>query len=141
VPTANWMVIEDANRFGLAQLHQLRGRIGRGGDQAYCILLSPDRVSDEAAARLRILTQTTDGFKIAELDLKLRGPGELLGTRQHGPAEFRIGDLLRDAALIQKVQRDVQALFARDPYLTHPEHRNLLEHLLNTNPDRDFYVG
>ncbi len=141
VPTANWMVIEDANRFGLAQLHQLRGRIGRGGDQAYCILLSPDRVSDEAAARLRILTQTTDGFKIAELDLKLRGPGELLGTRQHGPAEFRIGDLLRDAALIQKVQRDVQALFAQDPYLTHPEHRNLLEHLLNTDPDRDFYVG
>ncbi len=141
VPTANWMVIEDANRFGLAQLHQLRGRIGRGGDQAYCIMLSPDRVSDEAAARLRILTQTTDGFKIAELDLKLRGPGELLGTRQHGPAEFRIGDLLRDAALIQKVQRDVQALFARDPYLTHPEHRNLLEHLLNTDPDRDFYVG
>ncbi len=139
VPTANWMVIEDANRFGLAQLHQLRGRIGRGGDQAYCILLSPDRVTEEAAARLRILTQTTDGFRIAELDLKLRGPGELLGTRQHGAAEFRVGDLLRDAALIQKVQRDVQDLFRQDPYLTHPEHRSLLEHLLNT--EDEFYVG
>ncbi len=143
VPTANWMVIEDAHRFGLAQLHQLRGRIGRGGEQAFCILLSPDRVTDEAAARLRIMTQTTDGFRIAELDLRLRGPGELLGTRQHGPAEFRIGDLLRDAALIQKVQRDVQDLFSEDPYLTRPEHRPLLEHLLRGQEDEEtpYYVG
>ena len=142
VPTANWMVIEDAQRFGLAQLHQLRGRIGRGGEQAYCILLTPDQVSQEAAARLRIMTRTTDGFRIAEMDLRLRGPGELLGTRQHGPAEFRVGDLLRDAALIQKVQRDVQELFQKDPYLTRPEHRPLAEYLLREEEEEPpYYVG
>ncbi len=103
VPNATVMLIENAERFGLAQLHQLRGRIGRGAHQSFCILIS-DAKNEEARARLKILEETNDGFKIAEADLKLRGPGELLGQQQSGLPQFRFGNLTEDFDLIQQAR-------------------------------------
>jgi len=103
VPNASVMLIENAEHFGLAQLHQLRGRIGRGAHESFCILVS-DAENRDAQARLKILEQTNDGFAIAEADLKLRGPGELLGQQQSGAMNLRFGDLLRDLALIRQAR-------------------------------------
>jgi ATP-dependent DNA helicase RecG len=116
VPEATLMVIENAERFGLSQLHQLRGRIGRGTREGYCLLFG-DPKSDEARERIRAITATTDGFKIAEADLKLRGPGDFFGTRQSGLPEFRIADLLGDAVLLSWAREDAFARVERDPDL------------------------
>jgi ATP-dependent DNA helicase RecG len=116
VPNATVMVIEDAERFGLAQLHQLRGRVGRGSAQSYCFLLG-DPKTEEGERRLRILAGSQDGFVIAEEDLKLRGPGEVLGTRQSGLPELRQADLLKDQALLIQARQDATALLAQDPVL------------------------
>jgi len=116
VPDATVMVVENAERFGLSQLHQLRGRIGRGTREGYCILFGDPR-SDEARERIRAFVATSDGFKIAEADLKLRGPGDYLGTRQSGLPEFRIADLLGDAALLSWARDDAFARVERDPRL------------------------
>jgi ATP-dependent DNA helicase RecG len=107
VPNATIMLIENAELFGLAQLHQLRGRIGRGAHDSYCILVAAAK-SHEARMRLRVLEQTTDGFRIAEADLQLRGPGDLLGQQQSGMPKFRFGDLAADFELIQEA-RDMAA--------------------------------
>ena len=104
VPNATVMLIENAEQFGLAQLHQLRGRIGRGAHASYCILVAAAR-SREARERLRVLEETTDGFRIAEADLKLRGPGELLGQEQSGMPRFRFGDLAKDLALVERARQ------------------------------------
>jgi ATP-dependent DNA helicase RecG len=117
VPDATLMVVENAERFGLSQLHQLRGRIGRGTREGYCILFG-DPKSDEARERIRAFTSTTDGFKIAEADLKLRGPGDYLGTRQSGMPEFRIADLMGDAQLLAWAREDAFERVERDPGLT-----------------------
>jgi ATP-dependent DNA helicase RecG len=103
VPNATVMLVENADRFGLAQLHQLRGRIGRGAHESQCILISGAK-NDEARERLRVLAETGDGFKIAEADLKLRGPGELLGQQQSGAPRFRCGDLVEDLGLIRQAR-------------------------------------
>ena len=117
VPNATLMIIENAERLGLAQLHQLRGRVGRGIDASSCVLMYSGSLTPQARARLHALRETADGFEIARRDLDLRGPGEVLGTRQTGEMRFRIADLLRDAALLEKV--DVAArLLGRQ----HPEH-------------------
>jgi len=121
VPNATIMVIEHAERFGLAQLHQLRGRVGRGGEQSYCILLGEAK-SEEARRRLEIMCATQDGFKIAEEDLHMRGPGEFLGKRQHGLPELRIGDIVGDMKLLQKAREAVRALLESDPELAREEH-------------------
>jgi len=110
VPNATIMLIENAEHFGLAQLHQLRGRIGRGAHESYCILIS-DALNEESQARLKILEETTDGFKIAEADLKLRGPGELLGQQQSGAMRLRFGNLAEDLALIRQARELVQKTF------------------------------
>ena len=110
VPNATVMVIEHADRFGLAQLHQLRGRIGRGREKSYCILVAPKNVSGEARERLEALVSTTDGFEIAERDLKLRGPGEFFGTRQHGDAAFSFAQPLRDRELLELARREAFTL-------------------------------
>ncbi len=114
VPNATVMVIEHAERFGLAQLHQLRGRIGRGAERSHCILVAPEKLSEEAAAhakvRLETMVSTTDGFAIAEIDLKLRGPGEFFGTRQHGEPGFHIANPLRDRELLELARREAFAL-------------------------------
>ena len=123
IPNATVMVIRDAHRFGLAQLHQFRGRVGRGGDQAYCVLLSAAE-GDEARERLEALTATDDGFKLAEEDLRLRGPGEFWGTRQSGLPELRVAQL-GDVTTIQLARRAAQNLLGTDPDLSLPEHQRL----------------
>ncbi len=115
VPNATVMVIEHSERFGLAQIHQLRGRIGRGRHASHCFLLTPGEVGEEARERLDTLTQTQDGFQLAELDLKLRGPGEFFGTRQHGFLRFRIASLLRDQELLARAKQDAFNYVAREP--------------------------
>jgi len=115
VPNASLMVIENAERLGLAQLHQLRGRVGRGSAASSCVLLYQTPLSAMARARLEVMRETSDGFRIAEKDLELRGPGEMLGTRQTGQIEFRIADLARDAHLLPAVQRVGAALMKDHP--------------------------
>ncbi len=124
VPNAVLMVIENAERFGLAQLHQLRGRVGRGKHASSCILIS-DAQNPEATARLKVMCDTTDGFKIADEDLKQRGPGDFFGNRQHGLPQLRIADLLTDIPSLKAAQDAAGVLFRRDPQLTLPEHTNL----------------
>jgi ATP-dependent DNA helicase RecG len=114
VPNATVMVIEHAERFGLSQLHQLRGRIGRGTEKSTCILVGPQRMSEEARARLETMVRTSNGFEIAETDLQLRGPGEFFGTRQHGSLGFNIANPLRDREVLELARREAFAL-AEDP--------------------------
>jgi ATP-dependent DNA helicase RecG len=130
VANASVMLIEHAERFGLSQLHQLRGRVGRGPWKSYCILLTAGRLGEDAQRRVQAMVETNDGFRIAEADLQLRGPGEFFGTRQSGLPEFRVADLLRDAALLDEARRDAQAIIAADPELRAPEHRGLRDALL-----------
>ncbi len=130
VPNASVMLIEHAERFGLSQLHQLRGRVGRGPWKSYCILLTGDSAGEEARERIAAVTETGDGFRIAEADLRLRGPGEFFGTRQSGLPQFRVGDLLRDAAILDQARQDALAIIAADPELRAAGHRGLREALL-----------
>ena len=130
VPNANTMVVENAERFGLSQLHQLRGRVGRGSAKSYCILLSDsDSDSEETKRRLKVMTQTNDGFKISEEDLKLRGPGDFFGARQHGLPSLKVADLSCDMRLLDEAQSAAKALMAADPDLSAPEHRALRERI------------
>lgn len=131
VPNATVMMIENAERFGLAQLHQLRGRIGRGSEQSYCIFMDH---SEEAkkSGRLKIINESNDGFYIAEQDLKLRGPGDLFGIRQSGLMEFKLADIYQDAKLLTQIAHSVDELLARDESLTQPQHR-LLKQFLEQN--------
>jgi ATP-dependent DNA helicase RecG len=130
VPNASVMLIEHAERFGLSQLHQLRGRVGRGPWKSYCILLTSGKLGEDAQRRVDVMVETNDGFKIAEADLQLRGPGEFFGTRQSGLPEFRVADLLRDVAILEEARRDALAIVAADPELRAPEHRGLRDALL-----------
>lgn len=128
VPNATIMLIENAERFGLAQLHQLRGRVGRGSEKSYCILVS-DSKTKVARARLKAMTESEDGFEISEMDLKLRGPGEFFGLRQHGLPELKIADLYRDMAVLKEAQAAVAELTERDRDLTEEEHQPLKRRL------------
>lgn len=130
VPNATVMLIENAERFGLAQLHQLRGRVGRGKHQSYCIFMSGSNTK-EAKERLAILNKSNDGFRIASEDLKLRGPGDLFGIRQSGILSFRLGDVFQDASVLQKASEAVERLQKRDAKLEQEENQNLKEHLEN----------
>lgn len=129
VPNANIMIIEHAERFGLSQLHQLRGRVGRGEYKSYCILVLGSAVSDEARRRVEIMERSGDGFKIAEADLELRGPGEFLGTRQSGLLGFKIADLVRDFGTLEKARAAAVKLIEIDPDLKKPEHQKLQRQL------------
>ena len=124
VPNASIMVIENANRFGLSQLHQLRGRVGRGADQSYCLLITPYQLSEDTRKRIEIMTATCDGFEIAEADLKLRGPGDLEGTQQSGMAfDLKLANLARDGTLIEHVREIAKDIVAQDPELSRPENQ------------------
>jgi ATP-dependent DNA helicase RecG len=113
VPNASVMIVEHAERFGLSQLHQLRGRVGRGAEKSYCILLTSDKKTAVAEERLGIMAQTNDGFRIAEKDLELRGPGELLGTKQSGLPEFRIGNIVRDQVILEQAKQEAEFYLAK----------------------------
>ena len=121
VPNASLMVVEHAERFGLSQLHQLRGRVGRSEYPSKCILLAQYRKSDDARRRLKIMEQTTDGFKIAEEDFAIRGPGEFLGTRQSGLPDFRIANIMRDVKILSRARQEAFQLIEKDPNLSLPE--------------------
>ncbi|MFZ2430618.1 MAG: ATP-dependent DNA helicase RecG [Lutibacter sp.] len=123
IPNSSVMVIESAERFGLSQLHQLRGRVGRGAAQSYCILMSGFKLSDDAKVRLKTMAETSDGFKIAEVDLKLRGPGNLMGTQQSGILNLKIADLVKDANLLKTARMMAMELLDKDPDLAAPENR------------------
>jgi len=128
VPNASVMLIENADRFGLAQLHQLRGRVGRGCHESFCVLLA-DPKTDEAETRLKAIEDTLDGFQIAEADLDIRGPGEFLGTRQHGLPEIRFGNILKDFDIMELARREAFGLVVKDPDLAEEHHRLLKEAL------------
>jgi ATP-dependent DNA helicase RecG len=130
IPQASLMVIEHAERFGLAQLHQLRGRVGRSDIPSYCVLMTDHRGSENARKRLRIMEQTNDGFRIAEADLEIRGPGEFMGTRQSGFPDFRVANILRDGRLLNDARTEAFQLVEKDPQLGRPEHAVLREVLL-----------
>jgi ATP-dependent DNA helicase RecG len=125
VPAATVMVIHDADRFGLAQLHQLRGRVGRGGGASHCVLLAQGTLGEDAEQRLGTMVATTDGFRIAEQDLLLRGPGELLGPRQAGVPRLRFGDLAQHTALLLEARGHAERILDEDPQLSRPEHASL----------------
>ena len=128
VPNAALMIVENADRFGLSQLHQLRGRVGRGSHKSYCVLFS-DADNPEAKARLKIMTKTNDGFKISEEDLRLRGPGDFFGSRQHGLPEMHVADLSADMRVLKDAQNEANAILAADPELALPQHRPLRERI------------
>jgi ATP-dependent DNA helicase RecG len=129
VPNASVMLIESAERFGLSQLHQLRGRVGRGNDQSYCILMSSHKLSSEANTRLETMTATNDGFKIAEVDLKLRGPGDLMGTQQSGVLQLKIADVIKDNQWLKTARSDAQMVLRKDPQLINKENTMLRQTL------------
>ena len=126
VPNATVMVIENAEYFGLSQLHQLRGRVGRGGEQSYCILVS-DAKNEKATQRLAVMCETNDGFRIAEEDLKQRGPGDFFGSRQSGLPLLKLADLMTDGRILYAARDEAQRILAEDPALAKPEHRLLKE--------------
>jgi len=125
VPNASVMIIESAERFGLSQLHQLRGRVGRGAEQSYCILMTSDKLSKESRTRIKTMTETNDGFKISEVDMQLRGPGDILGTQQSGVVDFKKLDLVSDGKIIKAAKSAVEYLLKKDAHLEHPEHLSL----------------
>ena len=129
MPNAALMIVENAERFGLSQLHQLRGRVGRGTHKSYCILIS-DSKGEDTRERLAVMTHTNDGFKIAEEDLRLRGPGDFFGSRQHGLPELHVADLGADMDVLKTAQSAAMDLLAADPGLLWPEHAQLRERAL-----------
>lgn len=138
VPNASVMVIENAERFGLSQLHQLRGRVGRGADQSYCILMSDYKISKDGKKRLETMVATNDGFEIAEVDLKLRGPGDMMGTQQSGVLDLKIADLAKDQAILAAARNAAMDLLRKDPALKGDEHRMIgatLMHRMKSRPN------
>lgn len=127
VPNATCMVIEGAERFGLAQLHQFRGRVGRGEARSYCVLLS-ESATEANLARLQIMAETNDGFVLAEKDLELRGPGDFMGVRQHGLPELRLAQL-SDRSTLELARQEAMRIYRQDPELRQPEHAELARHV------------
>jgi len=125
IPNASVMIIENAERFGLSQLHQLRGRVGRGAEQSYCILMSTQKLSNDGRIRLNTMVRTNNGFEIAETDLELRGPGNLEGTQQSGVMDLKVANLVTDQELLIKVRQFVEGIFEKDPQLALPENQIL----------------
>ncbi len=127
IPNASVMVVESAERFGLSQLHQLRGRVGRGSENSYCILISKDKISNNARTRIKTMTSTNDGFKIAEVDMNLRGPGNILGTQQSGLLNFKIADIIKDKKILDAAREDAKYLIKEDPQLRHSNNNKIKE--------------
>ena len=130
VPNASVMVIESAERFGLSQLHQLRGRVGRGAEQSYCILMTSDKLSSDSRTRIKTMVETNDGFKISEVDMQLRGPGDILGTQQSGVVDFKRLDLVQDAPIIKATKKTVEKILEADPHLSRPDNQIIKSYYL-----------
>ena len=142
VPNASVMVIENAERFGLSQLHQLRGRVGRGASQSYCVLVTDYKLSEDTRKRMEIMTTSNDGFEIAEADLKLRGPGDMEGTQQSGIAfDLKIGNLARDEQLLQFVREVAREVVESDPECNLPHYRVVWERLRKIKDMRNWNWG
>ncbi|MDA7810703.1 ATP-dependent DNA helicase RecG, partial [Flavobacteriaceae bacterium] len=133
IPNASVMVIESSERFGLSQLHQLRGRVGRGSEDSYCILMSKEKLSNDARTRIKTMTVTNDGFKIAEVDMNLRGPGNILGTQQSGLLNFKIADIIRDKDILNLAREDAKKLIENDSHLKHAENKEIREEYSKLN--------
>ena len=131
VPNATVMVIESSEKFGLSQLHQLRGRVGRGSDKSYCILMTGSQISNEARERIKIMTSTNNGFEIAEKDLQMRGPGEIEGTRQSGSLNFKLADIVKDKPILDAAKKNAEELIENDPNLESAENLQLKEYLMS----------
>jgi len=127
VPNASVMIIESAERFGLSQLHQLRGRVGRGAEQSYCILMTGHKLSVGSKARLETMVKTNDGFEIAEVDLKLRGPGDLMGTQQSGVLNLKIADIVKDKDILQLARYHAKEILTADPALKQPRNKAIID--------------
>ncbi len=139
IPNASAMVIESAERFGLSQLHQLRGRVGRGAEQSYCVLMTGSKLSNDARLRMKTMCDTNDGFIIAETDLKLRGPGDIAGTQQSGVVNLHIADLVKDVAIMEEVREIASEILQKDHQLVLPEHQIFIEQLSILQNDKSYY--
>ena len=128
IPNASVMIIESAEKFGLSQLHQLRGRVGRGSENSYCILMSSNKLSNDARKRIKTMTSTNDGFKIAEVDMEIRGPGNILGTQQSGILNLTIGNIVKDKDILESARNDVKKIILKDPDFKNLENRNIKDH-------------
>jgi ATP-dependent DNA helicase RecG len=143
IPNASVMVIESSERFGLSQLHQLRGRVGRGIHKSYCILMSGNKLSNESKLRLKTMTQTNNGFLIAEKDLEIRGPGDIMGTQQSGVIDLKIADLISDQKILTYARKFAKQILEDDKNLSKEKNSNLLNtynHLVK-NKDLWSYIG
>jgi ATP-dependent DNA helicase RecG len=130
VPNASVMIIESAQRFGLSQLHQLRGRVGRGAEQSYCILMTDFKISQDGKLRMKTMVETNDGFKISEVDLQLRGPGDMEGTMQSGVLDLRIASIIDDKEILEAARKEAQLILENDNTLQKPEHIILSQYLM-----------
>jgi ATP-dependent DNA helicase RecG len=138
VPNASVMIIESSERFGLAQMHQLRGRVGRGAEQSFCILMTGDKLSAEGKKRLQTMCETNDGFVIAEVDLEIRGPGDIMGTQQSGLIDLKIADLARDGGILTEARNQALALLETDANLEQEAHQGIREEvrkIMRNKPD------
>ena len=140
VPNSSVMIIESAERFGLSQLHQLRGRVGRGNYESYCILMTKDSLSDDAKTRIKAMTTTNNGFKISEIDLKLRGPGDVLGTRQSGDLGFKLGDIVNDTEIFNDAFSDVKKILSNDSGLKLVSNNNIKRFLVNYSKNKSWNI-
>ena len=138
VPNASVMVIENTERFGLSQLHQLRGRVGRGAEQSYCILISGSKLSEAGKTRIKTMVRTTDGFEIAKVDLDLRGPGEMDGTRQSGILDLRLSDIRKDESILIASRADAQSWLQEDELLTSDASKPI-RYELSKSPNRTIW--
>jgi ATP-dependent DNA helicase RecG len=139
VPNASVMIIESSERFGLSQLHQLRGRVGRGADQSYCVLMTGFKLSNDSKTRIETMVATNDGFEIAEVDLKLRGPGDLMGTQQSGVMNLQIADLVKDREILELARQKAIELFKNDLNITKPEHQKTKEVFMQLNDKKTIW--
>jgi ATP-dependent DNA helicase RecG len=139
IPNASVMLIENAERFGLSQLHQLRGRVGRGAEQSYCILLTGDKLTTESKKRIQVMLQTNDGFEIANFDLRLRGPGDMGGTKQSGMLEFKLIDIIKDEKIISFCRDLANSILKNDPLLEKKEHHCIKTYLKHLYQKKNIY--
>ena len=139
IPNASVMMIESSERFGLSQLHQLRGRVGRGNDESYCILMTKDNLSNDAKTRTDTMVQIDDGFKLSEVDLKLRGPGDVLGTKQSGILKFKIADIINDHDILANARDCVSEILSNDPKLKSPSNSLIREYISQSGKSKNLW--